>query len=115
MEHNIRTEGDVTILELSGSLDVSCAPQLKDILQSLILERKYILVDLSKVDFIDSSGLGILVKAYQLSREGQIQLANPQSAVRKVFNTTGADSIFSIHNSVEEALESFKQEGFHAL
>jgi anti-sigma B factor antagonist len=110
MEYETRQEGQVTIIALHGELDVSSAPLLRDLLQQLLDQGKnQFLLDLSGVDFIDSSGLGIFVNAYKRTRSagGTMKLFNPQEAVRKVFSLTQTDKVFSIYDSMEDALRSF--------
>jgi anti-sigma B factor antagonist len=110
MEHKTRQDGNVTVVELTGEIDVSCAPQLKDLLQGLIDEGKnQLLIDLTGVPFMDSTGLGIFINALKRSRQanGEIKLVNPQEGLRKVFSITQTDKVFSIFDSVDEALGSF--------
>ncbi len=111
MEYKTRQEGNVTVIELSGEIDVSCAPQLKDLLQGLIDDGKtQLLVDLTEVPFMDSSGLGLFVNAFKRIQQtgGAIKFANPQEALRKVFSLTQTDKVFSIFDSVDEGLGSFR-------
>jgi anti-sigma B factor antagonist len=110
MKHEMRQEGQVTVISLNGDLDVTSAPELRDLLQQLIDEGKtQFLLDLGEVGFIDSSGLGIFVNAYKKVRSagGAVKLANPQESVRKVFSLTQTDKVFSIYDSLEDALLSF--------
>ncbi len=111
MEHSIRAENNVTIIELEGEIDVRCAPQLKKLIQQLIDDGDVqILVDLSGVPFMDSTGLGIFVNAFkQLQRTGGgVKFTNPQDVLRKVFSITQTDKVFSIFESVGEAMESYR-------
>jgi len=110
MEYKTRQEGSVTVIELSGEIDVSCAPQLKELLQGLIDEGKnQLLVNLADVPFMDSSGLGIFINAFKRNKQtgGAIKFASPQDALRKVFSLTQTDKVFSIFDSVEDGLSSF--------
>lgn len=107
MEYKTRQDGKVTVIELSGEIDVSCAPQLKELLQGLIDEGKnQLLVDLTEVPFMDSTGLGIFVSAFK--RGGAIKFANPQEALRNVFSLTRTYKVFPIFDSVDEGLRSFQ-------
>ncbi len=111
MEYKTRQDGKVTVIELSGEIDVSCAPQLKDLLQGLIDEGKnQLLIDLTEVPFMDSTGLGIFVNAFKRSQQagGSIKFASPQESLRKVFSLTQTDKVFSIFDSVDEGLRSFQ-------
>ena len=110
MEHALQKENNITIVTLKGEIDVGSAPQLKELVQQLIDDGDVqILIDLSDVPFMDSTGLGIFVNAYkQLQRAGGvIKFANPQEVLRKVFSITQTDKVFSIFESTEEAKSSF--------
>jgi anti-sigma B factor antagonist len=111
MEYKTRQDGKVTVIELSGEIDVKCAPQLKDLLQGLIDEgKKQLLVDLIGVPFMDSTGLGIFVNAFKRIQQtgGAIKFASPQEELSKVFSLTQTDKVFSVFDSVDEGLISFQ-------
>jgi len=63
-------------------------------------------MDLSKVDYLDSSGLGILVAGLKRSREngGEVFLVNPKPRIRHVLEVTGLHNVFTILGSVDEAV-----------
>lgn len=64
-----------------------------------------VIVDLSEVDFIDSSGLGAIVAAMKQLREGQrLELAGLTPTVSKVFRLTRMDTVFSLFDTLEEAV-----------
>ncbi|HEY73066.1 MAG: anti-sigma B factor antagonist [Chloroflexi bacterium] len=111
MEHTTRQSDQVTVVELSGEIDVSCAPQLKDLLLGLLDEGKnQLLVDLGNVSFMDSTALGIFANAFKRAQRagGDIKFANPREELRRVFSITQTDKIFSIFDSVDEGLSSFQ-------
>lgn len=110
MEYATRQDGTVTVIELSGEIDVSCAPQLKDLLQGLVDdEQNQLLIDLAKVSFMDSTALGIFINAFKRNKQagGAVKFANPQAELRKVFSLTQTDKIFALFDSVDEGLRSF--------
>ena len=107
MEHTTRQSDQVTVVELSGEIDVSCAPQLKDLLLGLLDEGKnQLLVDLGNVSFMDSTALGIFANAFKRAQRagGDIKFANPREELRRVFSITQTDKIFSIFGSLDEGL-----------
>ena len=109
MEYQIRTEDSVTVLELNGDLDVSSAPLLQAALQELIDRGgQHVIVDLSQVPFMDSSGLGVLVAAHRRIRAtgGQFALANPAPALQKVFELTRTNRLFDVYTSVNDAVNA---------
>jgi hypothetical protein len=62
-------------------------------------------VDLSRVSFIDSTGVGVLVGAFKRVREiGTLSVVCPQRSVRRVFEITGLTQVFILHKTVEDAL-----------
>ncbi len=94
------------VLAVSGEVDVATAPRLRERLVGLVGEgRTRIVVDLEKVDFIDSTGLGVLVGALKRVRtnEGDLALVCTGPRILKVFEITGLTKVFAIHRSVDEA------------
>ncbi|QYG94662.1 STAS domain-containing protein [Iamia sp. SCSIO 61187] len=97
------------VLAVSGEVDVATAPRLRERLVGLVGEgRTRIVVDLEKVDFIDSTGLGVLVGALKRVRtnEGDLALVCTGPRILKVFEITGLTKVFAIHRSVDEATVS---------
>lgn len=97
------------VVKLDGEVDVYTAPRLKSRLIDLVDQGKYnIVVNLEGVDFMDSSGLGVLVGGLKRvrSHEGTISLVCTQENILKIFRITGLVKVFPIFESAEEALES---------
>ena len=102
-----RTEGDRTVVEVGGEIDVYTAPRLREQLVDLVADGKYhLVVDMERVDFLDSTGLGVLVGGLKKVRahDGSLQLICTQDRLLKIFRITGLTKVFPIHSSVEEAL-----------
>ena len=108
MELSITFEAhvDASVLHVSGDLDVYTAPQLKGALDDLGLGGRTILLDMTKVHFIDSTALGVLVSAFQQSRaaDGELLLVMDDPFLLKIFRITGFDTLFSIFPGIPEAL-----------
>jgi len=103
---------DTTIVNLDGSADMSEVHTLTNQLESLSTKRQNnIIIDLSRLNFISSMGLGSLIQAHRKCRqkEGNLCLVNPQEAVARLLKTTQLDQLFSIYPSVEEALTGEKK------
>jgi anti-sigma B factor antagonist len=83
---------------LEGELDLYTAPELKNAIVDLGDGLRWLTVDLSGVEFIDSAGLGILVAAARTmrGRGGSISLVGVDHGVHKVFRVTGLDSWFEL-------------------
>ncbi|MGP6086993.1 STAS domain-containing protein [Antarctobacter jejuensis] len=96
---------DVITVDASR-IDASVAIQFKDRMREVLaVEKPRHILDLHRVDFIDSSGLGAIVAAMKLMpKGGKLELAGLTPAVDKVFRMTRMDSIFAIHPSTDAAI-----------
>jgi anti-sigma B factor antagonist len=104
-----RDAGDWSIVAVKGEVDLYSAPRLKERLADLTASgRTRITVNLEGVEFLDSTGLGVLIGALKRCREagGNLALAGPRGPVRKVLSITGLDKVFPLHESVEQATSS---------
>ena len=102
-----RTEGGRTVVEVGGEIDVYTAPKLRETLVSLVDAGQYeLVVDLERVEFLDSTGLGVLVGGLKRVRthDGSLSLVCTQERLLKIFRITGLTKVFPIHSSVEEAV-----------
>jgi len=110
MDITKRSNDDVVILDIAGEIDLYNAPEIKDIINGLIEEQKFnVIINLEKVTYIDSSGIGALISSLSNLKkyQGGLKIINVYASVRKVFELTKLTSFFDIYNSEEEALESF--------
>lgn len=104
-----RQENAHTVIEVGGEIDVYTAPKLRDQITELVDEGKHhLIVDLEKVEFLDSTGLGVLVGGLKKVRahEGSMSLVCTQERLLKIFRITGLGKVFSIHNSQSEAISA---------
>ena len=98
--------GDRSVVTLRGEIDVYTAPRLRQALIDLVEGgATQIVVDMSAVDFLDSTGLGVLVGGLKRVRmkEGSLSIVTSQDKILKIFDITGLNKVFSIHGSVDEA------------
>lgn len=103
----VASAGARTVLRVAGEVDVSSAPQLQDKLSDLVdVAGAALIVDLSGVTFIDSTGLGVLVGARNRAAEldGSISLVVASDRVLKLFRITGLDGVFDVHPSLDDAV-----------
>lgn len=110
MEIIENSKGNVDVLTLKGRLDASSSKSIKNCISSLIRQnRASIVLDLSAVDFIDSSGLGSLVSCLRLVNKlgGDIRIAGLQEQVRGIFELTRLHRVFQIYDDSETAVKSF--------
>lgn len=95
-----------SVVHVSGEIDVYTAPALRERLDEEIDKgRHHLVVDLSGVTFMDSTGLGVLVGRLKLIRvnEGSMRIVCAHDRVLKVFTITGLDKVFEIFPSVDQA------------
>ncbi|MET7291442.1 anti-sigma factor antagonist [Streptomyces griseoloalbus] len=113
MDLSLSTEtmGDRTIVRVGGEIDVYTAPKLREQLREQLVELVndgsfHLVVDMEGVDFLDSTGLGVLVGGLKRVRahEGSLRLVCNQERILKIFRITGLTKVFPIHTSVEEAV-----------
>ena len=111
MQLTTREDGRVTILTVSGDLVIGDPESAfkKAVIRLLEEGRVHLLVDLKDVGFLDSSGLGALVRALTNSQKegGQTKLLHAGPQVRKLLEMTKLDSVFETHDDLEKALSSF--------
>jgi anti-sigma B factor antagonist len=94
------------VVALRGELDVSGAPEAEAAITALVARGRYVVIDMSALDFIDCSSLGALVRARSLARRGggDVVLTAPQRCARWVLTLTGQDEVFWVQASVEAAV-----------
>ena len=95
-----------TVLGVKGDVDVYTAPRLREKLVELVSEgARQIVVDLDGVDFLDSTGLGVLVGGLKRvrSHDGEMGLVCTRARILKVFELTRLTEVFKISASVDEA------------
>ena len=98
-----------TIIAVGGEIDVYTAPKLRDKITELVADGVYdIIVDMEAVEFLDSTGLGVLVGGLKKVRahDGSLQLVCTQDRLLKIFRITGLAKVFVIHDSADAALAS---------
>lgn len=99
MEISTKERKDSIAIELKGSLDIYTSLELKNqIEESCEKGTKNLIIDIEKVDYVDSSGIGTLIKGLNLSKGKDISfmIANVQPTIEKVFKVAGLLSFFTI-------------------
>jgi anti-sigma B factor antagonist len=99
-----RFHDDHTIVTIAGEIDLYTAPRLHSELAALLTEGMpaRVVIDMSGVEFCDSTGMNVLLSCLRRARErgGELEIADPKPAVRKILQVTGLDSVFTL---VEDA------------
>jgi anti-sigma B factor antagonist len=98
--------GAVPVVGVSGEVDVYAAPELRERLTEILAGGRSVVVDLTEVGFLDSTGLGALVAARTSAAErgAELPLVCTHQRILKLFTITGLDGVFSIHETVDAAL-----------
>ena len=97
------------VLHVTGEIDIYTAPMFKQAVVNLVSEgNKDVIIDLSGVTFMDSSGFGTLLGATRRLRPsgGGLHLAGPNSTIQRMLRLTRLDSIMRIYDSPEEAVKA---------
>ena len=95
------------VVAVGGEIDVYTAPKLRDCITDLVSAGTYdIVIDLEAVEFLDSTGLGVLVGGLKKVRahDGSLDLVCTQERLLKIFRITGLAKVFTIHASQADAL-----------
>lgn len=107
LKMNTRSVDDeASIIDLEGEVDVYTAPQLKQQIITLLDGGvRRVVVNLTAVDYLDSTALGVLIGGLKRLRErdGTLDLICPNPRIKRIFEITGLDKIFDIYSTEEEA------------
>lgn len=102
-------EQGVRTISVRGELDLSTAPELEGPLnQALESEKGSVLIDLSQCEFIDSTGIALIVRAWQRLESGEngraLVICSQNDQVRRVLEITGLELSIPVHTTRDEAL-----------
>ena len=98
-----------TVLEVCGEVDCYTAPKMREQIVDLVTAgRNHLIIDMEQVEFLDSTGLGVLVGGLKRVRaqDGSLQVVCTQERILKIFRITGLTKVFPIHTSISEALQA---------
>jgi len=102
----------VSVIAVRGELDLSTAPRLEAPLDAALNGGSTsVLIDLSECEFIDSTGIALIVRAWQQlegNGSGQLGICNPNEQVRRVLDVSGLDQSIPVHPSREDALVALR-------
>ncbi|WP_460770107.1 STAS domain-containing protein [Nocardiopsis nanhaiensis] len=99
-----RSQDDLAVVTVGGEIDLYTAPQLRNELVETLEEGvRRLVIDMSRAEFCDSTGISVLLSAMKRSRDkgGDLELVAPKPAIMKVLQVTGLDEVFTIHSDVD--------------
>ncbi len=110
MPIKIEPKKGLTVCMIEGEIDINSSPDLKKTFDKLISQKvPKLVINLSKVTYVDSSGLATLVEILKNMRSygGKMRLTNLSSKIKSLFEITKLDKLFEIMASEEEAVSNF--------
>ena len=103
---SITEQSGRTVVALSGEIDMEEAPKVRRALLDVMKQKRDILVDLSQVTYIDSSGIASLIEGLQTARKqkNDLALVSVSQRARRVLELARLDKVFTIHADLPTAL-----------
>lgn len=105
--------GELLVIKLEGEVDLYAAPELKEHVNGAIERGKTkLILDLSAATFIDSTTLGILVSGMKRLRPrgGMLAVLCPDPTMARIFDITGLNRMFSVHETLDEAVAALEDD-----
>jgi anti-sigma B factor antagonist len=106
MEHEIKDQNGAIVISFEGDMDLQSSPQAREALLDCVGRNRPVLVDLSRVNYIDSSGVASLVESLQTARKrgSKLVLVSVSETAMRVFKLARLETVFSIFETLDEAL-----------
>ena len=97
MTINIERELGIVTLKITGRLDTTTSPNLDSVINELPEDTKELVFDMSKVEYISSAGIRVLLRAYKKmnTNQGKTRIENVNDIVREVFEMTGLSEMIN--------------------
>jgi anti-anti-sigma factor len=105
-------DGGITLVKVIGDLTIMTAPEFREIVNSALDEmRPWFVIDLTRTEFLDSTGLGVLLRTLSRSQEagGSTLLANPSKRIYKALLITNTARVFKIYNGGQSAIRVIRE------
>jgi anti-sigma B factor antagonist len=108
MKHEISEQQGASVVAFTGEVDLESSPAAREILLKCLESTSKVIVDLSEVSYIDSSGVASLVEALQAAKKNgsQFSLAAASEPTRRVLELARLDKVFTMYGSVDEGLNA---------
>jgi len=108
LQVHLERSGDMPVVRVVGEIDLATAPQLRDQLAELPHDSGAVIVDLSEVTFLDSTGLSVLVASWKRfsngDEKGDLRLVVNRPAIERVLEVTGLAQVFGVFSTLEQAI-----------
>ena len=105
-------KGGIRVVSVRGELDLGTAPELEGPLEEAVGANEPLLIDLSECEFIDSTGIAMIVRAWQRLGDGtgsaRVVICSGNEQVRRVLEITGLEHEIPVHGSRDEALAALR-------
>ena len=104
MKYPVKRQGQYTVLSLNGEVDLNCSPDARKQILKYLNNKENLLVDMSEVEYIDSSGVASLVEGFQLSRSLKLDFAlvGVSRPAMQVLQLAKLDKIFPVYDSIDD-------------
>jgi anti-sigma B factor antagonist len=104
MQYTVKQDAGFDTLELQGEVDMQFSAKLKEQILASLKHSKALLIDMTKVSYIDSSGIAALVEGFQAAKSARLAygLLNISSTVLQVLTMTRLDRVFNLYSSREQ-------------
>jgi len=108
MRVSVSQEGGVSFIAIEGSLDGKTAPLVRQEIAATLQAAKSVILDMSKVDYLSSAGLRLLLLVYRefVAKQGRLVLLGVSDDIRTVMSHTGFLNFFTLAGSKAEALQA---------
>lgn len=104
----VREQGDCTVIEVGGEIDFYTVPKLRACILDLLNQGSYhLVVDMEHVQFLDSTGLGVLAGGLKRvhANDGSLRLVCTQPGLLQIFRITGLTKVFEIYDTTDDATQ----------
>ena len=111
---HVQAKDGTPVFELIGSLDIATSPAVRAALTDASERGDHrLIVDLHKVEFLDSTGLGALIGAQRRAREfeGEVRLVAKEGQILRLLRITGLLKVFAVYPTIEDALKNGQRVG----
>ena len=108
MEHEVHAVADALVVALRGEVDLEHSPRARAVLLKAVEDAASVLVDLSGVTYIDSSGVASLVEGYQTAKKSKLRfgLIGVSEAALNVLRLARLDKVFPIHATLGDRIQA---------